>query len=232
MNSKLQEKTGKSGGAGWGKDFQLAYLALGDIFPDEDGYHDSRWHIWDEIISTTRQAEKKRIANMGKEYTDQTGSGDWMIDRNQQSEQLARMLHATLIGSLWSDLEQFLKSLIRPCSKALKKGESAPHEFKGIKKFFKKNLSVDLERLPDGSIVEAIRILNNTFKRSKGYYTPEHKKPWTHISPHLLTKWEISTGNEIDFSKIPIQELALACNRFCRQTLEEAQQAVKSKIKN
>lgn len=117
--------------------------------------------------------------------------------------------------------ETMNKEELGDCIKELKKlKDDVPFKFDDIKKTYKDDLKIDLKTLQDFSTIDAIRILNNSFKHSSGYYKPD-KKQHTQIDKTLLKRWELKTKKKIDYSSLPINELVFSCNAFCNDLLEE-----------
>ena len=111
------------------------------------------------------------------------------------------------------------------CVKALKGLQSeVPYAFDEIKKVLKRDLCIQADHYPEYATVDAIRILNNSFKHTKGRYDPEKGKPHTHIDKGLLKKWPIlDERKEINYSKLPVKDLVIACNAFCRDLLDKVE---------
>ena len=101
--------------------------------------------------------------------------------------------------------------------KALRGMQSGvPYSFDEIRKAIKSATDVELGTCADYATVDAIRVLNNSFKHSHGEYRPEKDKPHTQIAKPLLKAWSVSgKGGEICFAKLPIKDLIAACHVFC-----------------
>jgi hypothetical protein len=110
------------------------------------------------------------------------------------------------------------------CIKDLKALQAGiPYQFGEIKAFFKKELSINFENLPDYNIIDAIRILNNSFKHSNGRYVPEKGKPQTKIEKSLCNNWKIKEVEDIPYSELPIADLASSCHNFCSELMTQVQ---------
>ncbi len=81
--------------------------------------------------------------------------------------------------------------------------------------FFDVETGVDLATLCDVRTVDAVRILNNTFKHNDGIYSPVAGQAHTVIDAGLLAAWAIlDASNRIDYAKLPFKDLVMACGRF------------------
>lgn len=122
--------------------------------------------------------------------------------------------------------KQLDKRKLKNCIDVLKKLQLSPYKFAEIKKFFKKEMKIKLEELADYSTIDAVRILNNSFKHSNGFYKPVLNRTDTKIKQSLLTTWDIVKDKEVDYSKLPIEELVLACGAFNHELIT----AIKSEL--
>jgi len=118
------------------------------------------------------------------------------------------------------------------CVKALQKLQSGiPYAFREIKAALKKELDVRIDQCVAYRTVDAIRILNNSFKHSNGCYRPESGKRQTQIDKALLKKWAIiGQRDEIDYSKLPVKKLVVACNAFCADLFAKVDDVLTTKI--
>jgi hypothetical protein len=199
------------------------------LFPNN--YDDSDWAAWVSRIQQGHDAEKVRLSeleNAGYENNE-------AIDPHWRICTLSNNMYAALITAMWSQMERQLKHIIHISKKVLQSQNEKQKEynFKNMKSFFKDKLSIDLESLSSYNTINAIRILNNSFKHHDSFYYPEPDKPYEQINPSLLQEWGIikeedNDENEIDFSKVPIKNLVLACANFC----DELQDKVKQKFEN
>lgn len=120
------------------------------------------------------------------------------------------------------------KVTLKGCIKALKELQSdIPYNFDGIKEALKREVGVCLDQCTEYATVDATRILNNSFKHSKGRYEPRSGKSHTQIDKGLLKKWSIlNDRKEIDYSKLPVKDLVVACSVFSRDLLGEVETAL------
>jgi len=118
------------------------------------------------------------------------------------------------------------------CVKALRGLQSeTPYAFDEIKKVLKRELGIQTDHCPEYATVNAIRILNNSFKHTKGRYDPEKGKPHTHIDKGLLKKWPILDERmEINYSKLPVKDLVIACNTFCQNLIDKVEAQLQKRI--
>jgi hypothetical protein len=167
---------------------------------------------------------------------------------------------------IWSEMEHFLKDVVRVCYRALEKRRRAlektmqfckdslereqpketlddcmkalkelqpgiPHAFDDIQKVLKRELGVELCKCSTYDTIDAIRILNNAFKHSRGRYEPAPDRSRAQINAGLLKRWEIiDDRKEIDYSNLPIEELVGACHEFCNELLGMIEAAIEKKV--
>jgi hypothetical protein len=123
--------------------------------------------------------------------------------------------------------EQGLSSSIKKL-RSLQSG--IPYRINDIKDSLVKDLNIDLNKVTNYSIIDAIRILNNSFKHNGGWYKPKQNRPDTHIKQALLDKWGVKEKQEIDYSKLPIKELVIASSSFRKDLLEKVEQELANRI--
>jgi len=122
------------------------------------------------------------------------------------------------------------KAKLESCIKALKDTQ-IPYAFDDIRIAIKKAVGVKVHQCTGYMTVDAIRVLNNSFKHNRGCYQPEHGKPYTQIDEALLKKWCIpDERDEIDYSKLPVKELVIACNSFCADLLHRVETQLGAKL--
>ena len=118
------------------------------------------------------------------------------------------------------------------CIKKLQRldDKRSPYKFHEFKVFLKNEVGIDVEQCVDCRIVNAIRILNNSFKHNNCRYKPEPKEPHTVIDGALLKRWQIlKPSDDIDYSKLPLKELVIACHVFCDDLLKKTVAALGQK---
>ena len=118
------------------------------------------------------------------------------------------------------------------CIKALRGVDAGiPYAFDKIKNALRKEVGVEVDQCAEYLTVDAVRILNNSFKHNKGRYQPKDGKPHTRIDEAILKKWSIlGEHNEIDYSKLPVKELVVACNGFCADLLDRVENQLELKV--
>jgi len=208
-------------------------LEIGNPFPDQNGFFDSVWFLWKDRIENGHKEEEKQIQSTYKKWKDQIGhSDDPSFDPDElasddywQACRVTNSMYAALVVSMWSKMESFLKSILSICSDALRgkeKKTKEPYKFDEIKKSLKA-IGIQVEQCRNYTTVDAIRILNNSYKHSNGHYRPKKNKLHTQIDQDLLSKWKVlknQNEDEIDYSKLPIQKIVVDCNSFCTDLLE------------
>jgi len=215
---------------------------LKDIFPDDDSYPGSRWASWEERIEKGHKAEERIINKIYKERLRQENNHPYYIEPAELAAddywrtcRLTNAMYASVVVSVWAEMELFLKYLIGLCRQIRGKKQAKLYVFKKIKEAFKKDVDIDIGRCTEYNTVNAIRILNNCFKHSQGKYNPlkdkkaeqKKKEPET-IEETLLHRWQIlDEGGGIDYSKLSIQELVISCNAFYSDLIAKARKALK-----
>lgn len=207
-----------------------------DKFPDEDGYIDSLWEMWESRIRKGHEGEEALISKAANRWEStltkeqrELMPDDMFADDIWHTLQLTNAMYAAMIVSLWSCVECYLKDLLRVCKRAKhpnKKCSVHNWGIERIKKGFEKDVNVKLEKEPNYAVVNAVRVLSNSFKHSEGYYLPKEGKPHTQIDADLLTRWKCISDRfikhmEIDYTKLPVKELVVTCGAFCRGLLSE-----------
>ena len=209
-----------------------------DKFPDGDDYDSSLWAMWQSRIREGHKSEEIFIAKVADRWISNLTEeqkelmpDDMFTDDYYHTFQLTNAMYAAMVVKLWSSIEGFLKDLVNICKRVHNSNKKVSYKFEEIEKSFKKDIGVNLEQLPSYSIINAIRILNNSFKHSEGFYQPELGKPHTHIDPNLLTKWKCISKRfvdlkEIDYTVLPIQELVAACKLFCQHLISATEKSL------
>ncbi|MBW2149369.1 MAG: hypothetical protein JRI22_20415 [Deltaproteobacteria bacterium] len=216
-------------------------VEIGEPFPDQNHFYDSVWHIWNKRIENGHNEEGKQIQSIYEKWKEQIGySNDPSLDPDElagddywQTCRVTNSMYAALVVSMWSKMESFLKSIVSICSEALERQEknNRPYEFKKILKKLK-NFSIQVEQCANYTTVNAIRILNNSYKHSNGRYRPKKGKSYTQIDKDILSKWQIlqdQNEDEIGYSKLPIQEIVAECNSFCSDLMKKSKAVLSGK---
>ena len=110
----------------WKLRLHLATERLGEVFPGPTEYPGSLRAQWVSRIQSGHKAESERISRLAtaepmlNEFLD-----DWLVDDLHQMNHLTDAMYAAFIVALWSDMEDFLKVIIRMCDSALKVRQKA-----------------------------------------------------------------------------------------------------------
>ena len=137
-----------------------------------------------------------------------------------QASEVSNAMHAAVIVSMWAGMETELNQLIGICNRALNtNGEAYP--FKKAKAFFYESLSIDISQVSEYYIIQAVHILNNSFKHDNGRYEPDQNRPHTQIDPSLTTQFKITANNPIDYSALPLRDLLDSSNCFVKELIEK-----------
>jgi hypothetical protein len=208
-------------------------------FPDEDDFNGSLWWLWEYRIKGAHNSEEEEIHTRYQAWKNQIRNSadssfnpdEWALDDCWETCRVSNSMYAALVVSIWSGIENFLKSLVSICSETFRKGkEKEPHEFRKIKEALEK-FGLLVERCENCITINAVRILNNSYKHDNGRYRPKAEKPHTQIDQALLSKWKIlndQNQNEIDYSKVPIREILVDCNSFCSDLLSKTKAVLAS----
>ena len=238
QREKIKKILSEINGPLWKMKLELDLLLLNDIFPNENSYPNSIWADWVSRIEDGATAESNHIDMMVEHWEPPRGSEKWpcdpsywINDEHWQSSRLTNNMYAALIVSIWSDMEQFLKNLVKNSYEASEKNGKPLYNIGSIIKFFKKSLSIDLSTISGYSLVNAIRILNNSFKHNEGCYRTDSIGISNKIDQTLLNRWNIlDKHHKIDYAAIPTKELILACNAFCHHLLKKVKTSIEAKL--
>ncbi|MBI9019590.1 MAG: hypothetical protein JEZ07_20255 [Phycisphaerae bacterium] len=126
-------------------------------------------------------------------------------------------MYAGLIVTLWSNIEGYLKGLVRVSeqidSTNLKK---QPWKIDELKKYYNDKRVIKLDKLESFNFVDAVRIFNNSFKHSEGFIRsdkPDNVKA-IELLEQLQAHQQHEEGIRINYEKLPIEELFAASCRF------------------
>lgn len=187
-------------------------------FPDD--YFGSRWYDWEKRIKDGHNAEENRINKLHEKELKRSSSVDPYIadvlgEECSNNLELTNNMYAALIVSIWSEIEHFLKDIVRACYVSRNEQKNVPDRIEKIIKTIEEETGIQIYKCDCYTIINAARILNNSFKHSNGRYKHEPSKTYKQIEKSLLKKWEIKEGQKINYTKLPIQDIVLACNGFC-----------------
>jgi hypothetical protein len=101
------------------------------------------------------------------------------------------------------------------------KSLKTPYNFDAIKDAIKKGANIDICKCGGYATVNAVRIVNNSFKHNSGRYDPEQGQAQNTIDKQLLKQWAIKAGRVIDYTKVPVQDLIAASHAFCSDLLDK-----------
>jgi len=195
----------------WAVWLNACWGSLADVFPEkEEDYPGSRWALWEKRIQQGQKDEEKLIRRIFRAHINRRGispPGDiasWAAEEHQQVLHLTNAMYAALVVSIWSEIERFITDIVYASRLATGQGKAATW----------------LPKAAKYPTVHAVRVLNNCFKHTEGRYVPKLRKPDAQIDQMLLDRWSILDGrNVIDYTKLPIKELVVACHSFCDDVL-------------
>lgn len=207
-------------------------LRLAELHAFRDDYFGSRWYDWEKRIKDGHDTEENRIKKQYEKAlrnipADDPYFSDFIAEEYINTREITNNMYAALIVSIWSEMESFLKSLVRACYTARGEQKKLPYKTEVIKKEIERETGIHIDKCKGYITVDAIRILNNSFKHSSGYYRPEADKPHSQINKSLLKKWRIEEGREIEYSKLPMEKIVLSFCAFCTDLMKK----VESKLK-
>ena len=182
---------------------------------DQRFYEYTMWSRWEERARIGLDADLERIQHDAAVGIGSDVRVAWIADETAIANALTDAMFASLVVTIWSEMEHFLEGLIEECQARLGQPVHAPFKFGQIMTFFNDHTGVDLTTLADFQSVDAVRILDNSFKHSDGIYSPVAGQAHTSIDAGLLAAWDIvDASNRINYAKLPFEDLVMASGRF------------------
>lgn len=141
----------------------LRRFLLGDVFPDEDSFYESRWGSWERRIQRAHTAEEKQIERRYNERKKQPSldpfydPGEWAGEDCMETCRLTNSMYAALVVSIWSEMEHFLKDVVLLCYQALEKRKTALQE---TLKFCEDSLAGRKPKVKLASCIRALKELD------------------------------------------------------------------------
>lgn len=221
----------------WKPEMMAKSLLLDGVFPSEQEYDASDWANWRNRIQEGERIEQE----IGSKRVDElVQSKQVAVDSDEYSSAVtdglcrplgvSNAMCAALIVAIWANIDLKLQQLLATAFIALGETCKIPFSFKDIKEQYEKKLSIDLETLNHYSEINAARILNNCFKHDNGGYDDKTAEPWNRIDPLLLTRWEMTVWQAIDFTNLPIREITVASRDFFEELYENVDASVRQKL--
>lgn len=216
-------------------------LRLAGIHAFRDDYFESPWSDWEQRIKEGHQKEMDWIEKQSQNWTGTDYEfGEIFGEDYVRSRDLTNNMYAALVVSIWSEMENFLKTLIRMSYSVLGEQKTPPARIDQIKNDFENKLGVKLEKCKSYSTVDAIRLLNNLFKHDSGYCDPESEE-YKKIKKSSTAKQAIPDKRkhdtrwragkiEVKYSALPLQDIILACNGFCTDLLGKVEIKLKNRL--
>jgi hypothetical protein len=148
-------------------------LRLVALHAFRDDYLGSRWYDWEQRIKKGHEKEIEWIEKQSQSWTNTDYDfGDVFGEDYVRACDLTNNMYAALVVSIWSEMESFLKALVRMGYSILKEQKEPPTRFDRLKNVFENKLDIKLEKCKFYSTIDAIRLLNNYFKHDDGYCDP------------------------------------------------------------
>lgn len=203
---------------------RVLFSYLRNPFPTEDyNYMDSVWYQW---IKRIREGQKLELAYLSKRAKNMRPEnvGDYLAEDLTLSQKVSENMYAALIVAMWSEIESFFRSTIEVC---IASGESrfggSYHKIFDVAKYFKDNIDLSLNDLPDSDIVNSVRVMSNSFKHNQDRYHPDRFP----IKKELIEKYKIEEERKINYAELPIEEILCGCGKFC----DALEKIIKNKIR-
>lgn len=185
------------------------------------------------------ESHTRESANLTKRYADSSGTfreedQEYLSEDYYEIERLTASLFATLIVAMWARLE-FLLTVLGECAEAASNPAAASkqrhlYKFHEILASIQRSTGVDVTQIQHFDVVNAIRIMNNSYKHSDGTYDPNPKYVMDKIDPKLLIKWDmLDDRNRILFEKLPYDEITDCCKIFCQTVRTSIDQTLHAK---
>ena len=199
-----------------------------------ENYTDSIFHEWEQKIIKGQKAEEDRIEKQCKECElsgwDSEEVANQFGDDFVRAGEVSNYMYAALIVSIWSMIEFLLKGILHTSCK-VNHITYNPRlvDFRRIKCGIRKYTGIDEEECKNYEIVNAVRILNNTFKHNNGRYKESDDRPNDKIEKSLQQKWEIEARRQIKYSQLPIAEIVVAINGFCKDLIAQVECTIAAK---
>lgn len=216
----------------WRIRWHAARSLMNNSFPASKDYHMSQWAMWEERVKNGHNAEQKWIEKRYEELKDCPDVPDDLFsDDYSQTVSLTNSMYATLVVSIWSEMESFLKRLVFAIYRTTGKSQKIHYRFDKIKEVIKSGIRIQLERCASYSTVNAVRELNNSFKHSNGFcdsksYEQIKKSPFARkVLPDRRKRDTRKHGKKVmvEYTKLPIRDILNACNEFCSVLLDRVE---------
>jgi hypothetical protein len=232
-------------------DLMDLFLETGEPFPNEDSFPDSVWAIWENRIKNAHDEEAKNISDFKKTWSDRDlDFDDWAGEEYGQRCLVSNSMYAALIVSIWAKTEEFLNDVVRDIQRQKAgegiKDEDKEYRIKNLHCAFKQ-CGINIYECVNYDVVNAVRIVNNSFKHKNGIYVEQKQKNHDKIDGSLKKDWEkinilkkLSASNkkgysvseedryEIDYTRLSIQKIIPKFNSFCRDLLGKARKNKKT----
>jgi hypothetical protein len=196
-----------------------------EAFPNENEYPASHWASWERRIRDGEKFEEKAISRRAREISRRSGNAIDISDHVediQHTRHVSVTMYGALFVALWAKMEDCLNAVVRVGRMAKSEHHKKDYKFRELKTELEKLIDKKLTDCHDFKMVDAIRILNNSFKHDDGRYKPLSGKDYTQIDEKLLLAWGMEKSEQISFGKLPIRDLAIACNAFLSDLWKKA----------
>jgi hypothetical protein len=217
-------------------------LDSGLPFPDENGFDGSVWWMWEERIKEGHHEEVKLIKKIYNPTKNHPYASSSLLDPNDIASEnywdireVSDSMYAALVVAMWSRMEYFLGNLSSIYDEAFKGKKFQQDQSFRFGEIIKNLKPVNIEKCEKYLEINALRILNNSYKHASGYYKPIKDKSYTIIDPHILSTWKIMNEKtlysikldhsnmtiKIKYYNLPIKKIVLDCYHFCSESLDK-----------
>lgn len=173
----------------------------------------------DELAEATALTDNMYAALVVSIWSQLEGMLNVVIRINDQAKSTQKKTLIQTINFCEDTLKgnQTGNSTFASCAKNLKQIQNDNlFSFDEIKITIKKKTKINIEECKAFAVINAIRILNNSFKHSGGYYRPDRKAK-NQIDASLVSKWKIPSVEDkrkVDYYELPIKEVIADCRKF------------------
>jgi len=187
-----------------------------------------RGHAFEE--EAIRQSHEKMKAKPPSDFWD---PDEIAGQAYQETCSITNNMSASLVVTLWSEVEWFLRMMIWSYDTATGQTGTVPlkRRYSSIGQMID-DLPIaadDVWRCSEVETANAVRILCNAFKHDDGQYNAQGRKREETIDNALLAKWGILQGDDkIDYAKLPIIDMVSKCEDFCLDLGGKCQKGIES----
>ncbi|MBL6994743.1 hypothetical protein [Desulfobacula sp.] len=202
---------------------KIRFHFLKNPFPrDEMEYYDSQYYQWISRIEKGQERDHEIVAKITKDLDDE--QAELYAEDYFKAIEISGVMYAALTVAMWSNIESFMKHLIRICeTSGYDKFEGGNHQINNISDYFKKNLNIKLLDLKNNEIANTLRVLSNSFKHNNGRYEPDSFP----IAESIKLNFDIEERRPIKYEQLPFQDLIKGGYNFCADFKAKVKDCIK-----